>query len=168
MKRLLVGLLLIAVVGCGDSSPPQSVSTPPASSSAVEPATTVATPPTNVAELHAQAPDVDPIAALEKLSYSRIERNEQGKVVGVELRGPKITDAGLVHLKGLTKLETLFLGCTQITDDGLVTDSDFNLHHPLTLSPKGFSSSFEGGSNSSWVRHLPSQSSGCEGFFVGG
>ncbi len=37
------------------------------------------------------------------------------------LSSTKITDAGLVHLKGLTKLETLNLNfCRQITDAGLV------------------------------------------------
>jgi Leucine-rich repeat (LRR) protein len=32
----------------------------------------------------------------------------------------KITDAGLVHLKGMTKLETLSLELTKITESGLV------------------------------------------------
>ena len=32
----------------------------------------------------------------------------------------QITDAGLVHLKGLTNLQSLFLMKTQITDAGLV------------------------------------------------
>ena len=31
-----------------------------------------------------------------------------------------MTDAGLVHLKGLTKLQTLDLGSTKVTDAGLV------------------------------------------------
>ena len=41
-----------------------------------------------------------------------------GNCLGV--RGAPITDAGLVNLKGLTKLESLALWDTQITDAGLV------------------------------------------------
>ena len=33
---------------------------------------------------------------------------------------PQVTDAGLVHLKGLTSLEGLVLNGTEITDAGLV------------------------------------------------
>ena len=33
---------------------------------------------------------------------------------------PQVTDAGLVHLKGLTTLERLRLACTEVTDAGLV------------------------------------------------
>ena len=44
-----------------------------------------------------------------------------GDVVVVALRGPRITDAEMVHLKDLTKLEWLeFRAATQITDAGLV------------------------------------------------
>ena len=73
-----------------------------------------------------------------------IRRNEQGEVVEVvfnfnditdaglvhlkgmtnlrslRLSGPKITDAGLAHLKDLTNLQTLNLRSTQVTDAGLV------------------------------------------------
>ena len=37
-----------------------------------------------------------------------------------ELRDSQVTDTGLVHLKGLTKLQTLGLGRNQITGPGLV------------------------------------------------
>ena len=40
--------------------------------------------------------------------------------MNVNLNGTDVTDEGLVHLKGLTKLETLGLGRTQVTDAGLV------------------------------------------------
>ena len=33
--------------------------------------------------------------------------------------GSDITDAGLVHLKGLTKLQKLFLSSTKVTDAGV-------------------------------------------------
>ena len=66
----------------------------------------------------AQAADADPVAALKKLG-ARIKQNEQGEVVEVRLVGPKITDAGLVHLKGLTGLQVLFLMNTKVTDAGV-------------------------------------------------
>ena len=43
-----------------------------------------------------------------------------GNAIAVVFSGTRITDAGLVHLKGLTKLELLYLVDTQITDAGLV------------------------------------------------
>ena len=81
----------------------------------------------------------DPIAILERHG-GKIERNEQGEVVGVDLRGASmsptgqkllhliglgeqrlsLSDAALVHLKGLTNLQTLNLHGTKITDAGLV------------------------------------------------
>ena len=59
-------------------------------------------------------------ARLEKLG-AKIKRNEQGEIVEVKLsRKREVTDAGLVHLSGLTSLQTLYLIDTQITDAGLV------------------------------------------------
>jgi hypothetical protein len=40
-------------------------------------------------------------------------------LIGVDLRDSKTTDAGLVHLKGLTSLQILDLRKTKVTDDGL-------------------------------------------------
>jgi hypothetical protein len=42
-----------------------------------------------------------------------------GNAVSIWLANPPVTDAGLVHLKGLTKLESLYLFHTQVTDTGL-------------------------------------------------
>ncbi len=42
-----------------------------------------------------------------------------GNAVYVDLEGRPITDAGLEHLKGLTNLELLVLGDTQVTDEGI-------------------------------------------------
>ncbi len=42
------------------------------------------------------------------------------KLEWIYLSNTQITDAGLVHLKGLTKLKELWLEDTQITDAGLV------------------------------------------------
>jgi hypothetical protein len=62
------------------------------------------------------------VAAINKLG-GRVTLDEEkpGKpVIGVDLTATKITDCGLVHLKGLTKLRLLFLTKTKITDSGLV------------------------------------------------
>ena len=61
----------------------------------------------------------DPIAVLQGHG-GKIERNDQGDVVELKLAGTNITDTGLVHLKGFTKLEKLNLRFTKITDAGLV------------------------------------------------
>ena len=48
-------------------------------------------------------------------------RNSEGQVVEIGLsNNKKATDAGLVHLKGLTGLQTLALRGTKITDAGVV------------------------------------------------
>ena len=54
----------------------------------------------------------DPVVALEKLG-AKISRNLDGEVVRVDLSLTQISDAGLVHIKGLTKLAGLGLGGTQ-------------------------------------------------------
>ena len=97
MKRLLGLLLVMGMVGCGGSNEGETASSnqPPA-----------------------QAPDADPVAALEKLD-AQIFRNEQGQVIHVRLGRSQVTDAGLVHLKGMTNLEELWLP-TQVTAAGLV------------------------------------------------
>lgn len=41
-------------------------------------------------------------------------------VVAVDLKHTKVIDASLEHLKGLTRLERLYLKETQVTDDGIV------------------------------------------------
>ena len=46
--------------------------------------------------------------------------NRQGEIARVDLNSTQISDAGLVHLAGLTSLRTLRLMDTQITDAGLV------------------------------------------------
>ena len=102
MKRVLASILLIGTVGCGDSSPSQSISTaptsPPLPPGVAESTTTVVTPPpTNVVESLVQTTDTEPVAALEKLGVS-IERNELGEVVYILLTYTEITDEGLVHL----------------------------------------------------------------------
>ena len=72
----------------------------------------------------AEEPTVDTTsvkAQLEELG-ARIEINEQGEIDAVFLEGLQdlTTDAGLVHLSGLTSLQGLHLANTQVTDAGLV------------------------------------------------
>ena len=94
MKRLLGLLLVMGMVGCGGGA---KVDEPPA-----------------------QAVETDLIAALEKLG-AKIERNDNGDVVTVRCSwNETLTDAGLVHLKGMTNLQTLDLQRTKVTDAGLV------------------------------------------------
>jgi len=62
--------------------------------------------------------DAPPVTALEKLR-AKIKRNEQGEIVEVYLSNTQVTDVGLVHLKGLRKLDRLHLTGTQVTDAGL-------------------------------------------------
>jgi hypothetical protein len=49
-----------------------------------------------------------------------IQKDDNGSVISITLASTKVTDAGLVHLKGLKSLEELYLGNTQVTDAGLV------------------------------------------------
>ena len=59
------------------------------------------------------------IAAIKKVG-GRITFDRNRAVVKVGLDGPKVTDAILVHLKGLTDLKTLSLRLTNVTDAGLM------------------------------------------------
>ena len=99
MKRLLVCLLLVGVVGCGGADTETEVDRPPD---------------------HDQLLDEDPIVALNLFS-SEIEFDDENEITVIRFRNSWITDAGLVHLKGLTKLKVLQLSGTQgITGPGLV------------------------------------------------
>ena len=69
---------------------------------------------------------------LKKLG-AEIERNKQGEVVEVDLRTSKITDTGLVHLKGMTGLQVLYLTDAKITDAGLVHLKGMNKLQVFTL-----------------------------------
>jgi len=116
--RVLLALLLVVIVGCGGgSSPPGGgavvVKTPKNSQVKVEkgPADT---PQAKVDKPPVQAADADPVSALKKRG-AKIKQNERDKVVEVDDLS-KITDTGLVHLKGMTNLQELFIDDTKITD----------------------------------------------------
>ncbi len=61
------------------------------------------------------------IAAIKKLGGKvKIDEKSPGRpVIELRLSYTKITDAGLVHLKGLTNLKTLWLFSTKVTDAGV-------------------------------------------------
>ena len=83
----------------------------------------------------AKEPTVDATsvkAQLEKLGAT-IKVNEQGEIDHVGLFGTPITDAGLVHLKGLTSLQDLNLSGTKITDVGLAHLAGLTSLRPLRL-----------------------------------
>ena len=63
--------------------------------------------------------DAPPATALKQLGAG-IQRNAQGEIDGVSLCDTQVTDAGLVHLAGLTNLRVLTLLGDQITDADLV------------------------------------------------
>ena len=134
MRRWLVGLLLIGIAGCGESALPpdgRAAIDQPEDSRATAATTSAGRPqpmvdadpvPGNQPQAdkpNAQVTEAESVAALEKRG-ARIKRNEAGEVLGVDLFNARITDAGLVHLRGLTKLQYLDLGDTRIADAGLV------------------------------------------------
>ena len=93
--RVLLALLLVGIVGCGDGSSPPGGGTVPTTEG-------------SQAKADESPAEADPVVTLEKFRAGS-KRNEQGEVVEVDLRFSKITDAGMIHLKELTKLETLRL-----------------------------------------------------------
>ena len=107
MKRLLGLLLVLGMVGCGSQD------------SAVDAPVTENNPSTSQGQASAAVQKSTPaVAALENMG-AEIYRNEQGDVVRVYLSDTQITDAGLVHLQGLTKLASLSLPFIQVTDAGI-------------------------------------------------
>ena len=56
------------------------------------------------------------------------------KLTSLNLSNTKITDAGLAHLKGLTNLEKLWLYKTNVTDAGLAHLKGFKKLNGLNLS----------------------------------
>ena len=73
------------------------------------------------------------LEALVETLGDRVRQNEQGEVEYVTLSGTEVTDAGLVHLAGLTALERLYLRGTQITNAGLAHLTGLTALEFLTL-----------------------------------
>ena len=61
------------------------------------------------------------IAEIEELHgfVTRDETNPDKPVIGLDLTGSDVTDAGLQHLRGLPQLQELVLHHTKVTDAGL-------------------------------------------------
>jgi len=76
------------------------------------------------------------IDAIKKLGGS-VKVDKRKVVVEVDLDSTKVTDAGLEHLKGLTKLEELYFSSPKVTDAGLVHLKGLtNLTHLLLSETK--------------------------------
>ena len=58
------------------------------------------------------------VAAIKEMG-GKVKVDKNKAVVSVFLNDTKVTDAGLVHLKGLTKLEQLYLRGTKVTPAGV-------------------------------------------------
>ena len=122
MKRLLGLLLVMGMVGCGQKENAGNAVDPgigadeqlvtDSSGEKSDPSK-----PNMKVATSTPTETVDPVAALEKLGAQVTLRN--GYVLSVNLGGTQFTDAGLVHLKGLTKLEYLSLNKTKVTDAGI-------------------------------------------------
>ena len=66
---------------------------------------------------------------------AKIDRNEQGEIIRVRLTASHITDAGLIHLQELPKLESLDLRMTKVTDAGLVHIKGLTNLEKISTSP---------------------------------
>ena len=141
--RVLVVVLLFGIGGCGggDNSPDDAVV--PSSPEKAENAATGAAKAKSIDNLsHAEQPGLlqeltdeptdvpsdqsgdDAVAALKKLG-ALIRQDDQGEVFEVNtIASTKVTDAGLVHLKGMTNLQWVNLWQTQVTDAGLMRLKD--------------------------------------------
>ena len=130
--RVLLALLLIGIAGCGgEDNSPDDVAAPASTEKAagIEDLSDAELADL-LKELTDEPTDVpsdqsgdDAVAALKKLG-ARIKQDDHGEVVEVSIASTKVTDADLVHLKGLTNLQSLVIGSfgsqSQITDAGLV------------------------------------------------
>src|SRR5262249_39814863 len=76
------------------------------------------------------------VKAIEELGgkVTRDEKADGEPVISVDLRGTKVTDAGLKVLKDLRNLQTLELAGTEVTDAGLKDLKDLKNLHELYLS----------------------------------
>ena len=158
MKRLLVCLLLVGVVGCGESEQVEK------SYKSEQAQKQPGGENREISEKPGGGTREDAIAALLELG-AEIERNDEEQIVELKQNGKnykltnadlenlrkltnlkslklynyKITDAGLDHLASLTNLERLTLLSlpSQITDKGLKHLADLTNLKTLTISGKG-------------------------------
>ena len=107
-KTLAILLLLLLVVGCGKDEQAQEQSSGDTTQNEQQQSDEQPSAETNE----------EAIAALEQLGGT-IGKDANGNVVSLSLIGTTITDAGLVHLKRLTRLQRLVLDFTKVTDAGV-------------------------------------------------
>ena len=126
--RVLLAVLLVGFAGCGgDANSPGDVAAPasPTKAAGIEDLSDaeLADLLQAITEETTNGPSDqsgdNAVAAIGKLG-PRIKQDDQGNVVELNLSGSKLTDAGLVHLKRQTTLQTLNLINTTITDTGLL------------------------------------------------
>ena len=143
--RVLLAVLLIGIAGCGgEDNSPDDVAVPPSPVKATgiedlsdaELADLLQELTEDPADVPLDQSGDDAVAALKKLG-ARIKQDDQGEVVEVRIASTKVTDADLVHLKGLTNLQSLVIGSfgsqSQITDAGLVHLKGLTNLHTLRL-----------------------------------
>ena len=122
MKRLLL-MGMVGLWGCGGEAPPSGGVASPSAVQGPQVKLENGLPRSPLDTGTAPKPpagDADSaITALEKLA-AKIEKDDNGEVVVVNLTNTQVSDAGLVHLKGLTNLRQLNLRNTRISDAGLV------------------------------------------------
>ena len=137
--RVVIGVALVGLVVCVGCGPePEAVPHEPIQPNVSKEAVSDEPPSPKLSQEEAIAAikelggkvKVDENNALEQISFpsSRNMLTDAGLVhlkglAGLKTLGffrtPQITDAGLVHLKGLTKLQFLLLGGTKATDVGI-------------------------------------------------
>ena len=107
-------------VGCGESQT-QSDSTDASAAAKEEQDAAIEKKEQDAAvAIEKQKQDVA-VAAIRKLGGKvTLDEENPGRPLSVNFYGSKVTDAGLEHLKGLAKLQTLALQRTNVTDAGLV------------------------------------------------
>jgi len=81
-----------------------------------------------------QAPSPTTLEALVETLGGRVSQNEQGELEALFLGGTQVTDAGLVHLAGLSGLKYLNLDDHPITDAGLAHLAGLTALEELNLS----------------------------------
>ena len=107
MKIFTTFIFLLFCSGCGNTDEPAASLETDINS---KPATTPE------ADTNSENNPIDSIKAL----GGKIVRDDMGNVIEVDFFNIWLSDARLVHLKGLTSLTTLNLQKTNITDTGLI------------------------------------------------
>ena len=103
--RVLLAVLLVGIAGCGGGSSPPSGGTVPTTEGSQSKAD------------KSPAQSAAAVAAL--VEFGVPAQDAQGNVVGLGLEATKITDAELVHLKGLTRLRLLKIIGSKVTAAGI-------------------------------------------------